>query len=74
MRFSPLVRVIAILSISLCAGGYVNAFLLKVGSELCAERIIPQSPDESHGIAEPGRSRRPDSRLFRRDESESRIR
>jgi hypothetical protein len=36
--------------------GYLNACLLKVGSELSAERIIPQAPDESHGVAEPGHS------------------
>jgi hypothetical protein len=36
--------------------GYINACLLKVCPKLSAERIIPQAPDESDGIAEPGHS------------------
>jgi len=36
--------------------GYLNACPLEVGSELSAERIIPQAPDEPHGITEPGHS------------------
>ena len=36
--------------------GYVNSRLLKMNSEFSAERIIPQAPDQSHGVAEPGDS------------------